>query len=168
MGRVCKFYWWVESVHVTSASQILESFWNITTKKAIFRLSSTWPWHVYTIVSRDTWSSCGRPLSWKVQIHDGGHRVNFDRNIPSSCFVVQYNSLILMIQLRFTMFTINVILNCICCENGYKDKTLLPKISEVEVTPSVNSVESSEQFWHKICPIWHICEPWWNINSENH
>ena len=41
--------------------------------------------------------------------------------LPSSCFVVQYNSLILMIQLRFTMFTIN--LNCICCEKG-KDKTV--------------------------------------------
>ena len=30
---------------------------------------------------------------------------------------------------------------------------LLPKISGVEVTPSVTSVESSEQFWR-------ICEPW--------
>ena len=60
------------------------------------RLSSTWSWHVYTIV-RDTRSSCGGPLTWKAQIHDGGHRVNFDRNLPSSCFVVQYNSLISMI-----------------------------------------------------------------------
>ena len=60
------------------------------------RLSSMWSWHVYTIV-RDTRSSCGGPLTWKAQIHDGGHRVNFDRNLPSSCFVVQYNSLILMI-----------------------------------------------------------------------
>ena len=59
------------------------------------RLSSTWSWHVYTIV-RDTRSSCGGPLTWKAQIHDGGHRVNFDRNLPSSCFVVQYNSLISM------------------------------------------------------------------------
>ena len=66
------------------------------TKKAIFRLSSTWSWHVYTIV-RDTRSSCGGTLTWKAQIHDGGHRVNFDRNLPSSCFVVQYNSLISMI-----------------------------------------------------------------------
>ena len=74
--------------------EYLES--SITTKKAIFRLSSTWSWHVYTIV-RDTRSSCGGPLTWKAQIHDGGHRVNFDRNLPSSCFVVQYNSLILMI-----------------------------------------------------------------------
>ena len=74
---------------------ILESFWNIwsqvTTKKAIFRLSSTWSWHVYTIV-RDTRFSCGGPLTWKAQIHDVGHRVKFDRNLPSSCFVVQYNS----------------------------------------------------------------------------
>ena len=60
------------------------------------RLSSTWSWHVYTIV-RDTRSSCGGPLTWKAQIHDGGHRVNFDHNLPSSCFVVQYNSLISMI-----------------------------------------------------------------------
>ena len=58
--------------------EYLES--SITTKKAIFRLSSTWSWHAYTIV-RD--SSCGGPLTWKVQIHDGGHRVNFDRNLPS-------------------------------------------------------------------------------------
>ena len=37
---------------------------------------------------------------------------------------------------------------------------LLPKISGVEVTPPVTSVESSEQFWRKICQIWRICEPW--------
>ena len=69
------------------------------------------------------------------------------------------------------MFTINV--NCICCKKG-KDKTVLlpkisgvkvapcslPKISGVKVTPSVTSVESSEQFWHRIRQIWHICEPW--------
>ena len=54
------------------------------------------------------------------------------------------------------MFTINV--NCICCEKG-KDKTMLPKISGVEVTPSITSVESSEQFWRKIRQIWRICEP---------
>ena len=47
--------------------------------------------HVYTIV-RDTQNSCGGPLTWKAQIQDGGHRVNFDRNLPSSCF-----ALILMI-----------------------------------------------------------------------
>ena len=140
--------------------EYLES--SITTKKAIFRLSSTWSWHAYTIV-RDARSSCGGPLTWKAQIHDGGHGVNFDRNSPSSCFVVQYYSLISMISLRFATFTTNV--NCICCEKD-KDKTvlltkisgvkvatcLLPKISGVEVTPSVNSVESSEQFWR-------ICEP---------
>ena len=72
--------------------QYLES--SITTKKAIFRLSITWSWHVNTIV-RDTRISCGGLLTWKAQIHDGGHRVNFDRNLPSSRFVVQYNSLIL-------------------------------------------------------------------------
>ena len=64
--------------------EYLES--SITIKKAIFRLSSTWSWHVYTIV-RDTLSSCGGPLTWKAQIHGGGHRVNFDRTLrPSSCF----------------------------------------------------------------------------------
>ena len=95
----------MSGVTVNSASQILESFWNIwsqlqvstmTTKKAIFRLSNTWSWHVYTIV-RGTRSSCGGPLTWKAQIHDGGHRVNFDCNLPSSYFFAQFNSLILMI-----------------------------------------------------------------------
>ena len=84
---------------VTNFGVILEYLESsITTKKAFFRLSSTWSWHVraYTIV-RDTQSSCGSPLTWKAQIHDGGHRLNFDHNLPSSCFVVQYNSLILMI-----------------------------------------------------------------------
>ena len=90
----------MSGVTVTSASQILESFWNIwrqvsQQKKLFFRISSTWPSHVYTIV-RDTRSSCGGLLTWKAQIHDGGHRVNFDCNLPSSCFVMQYNSLILM------------------------------------------------------------------------
>ena len=47
---------------------------SITTKKAIFRLSSMWSWHVYTTV-RGTRSSCGGPLTWKAHIHDGGHRV---------------------------------------------------------------------------------------------
>ena len=51
---------------------------------AIFRLSSTWTWHAYTIV-RDTRSSCGGLMTWKAQIHEGGHRVNFDRNLPSTC-----------------------------------------------------------------------------------
>ena len=36
---------------------------------------------------------------------------------------------------------------------------LLPKISGVEVTPSLTSVESSEQFWREIRQIWHIWEP---------
>ena len=31
----------------------------------IFGLSSTWSWHVYTIV-RDTRSNCGGPLTWKA------------------------------------------------------------------------------------------------------
>ena len=55
------------------------------------------------------------------------------------------------------MFAINV--NCICCEKG-KDKTVfLPKISGFEVTPSVTSVESSEQFWR-------ICEPCFAESSD--
>ena len=24
-------------------------------------------------------------MTWKAQIHEGGHRVNFDRNLPSTC-----------------------------------------------------------------------------------
>ena len=36
---------------------------------------------------------------------------------------------------------------------------LLLKIFGVEVTPSVTSVMSSEQFWRKIHQIWHICKP---------
>ena len=36
---------------------------------------------------------------------------------------------------------------------------LVTKIFGVEVTPSVTSVESSEQFWCKIHQIWCICEP---------
>ena len=66
----------------------------------------------------------------------------------------------IILLLRFTTFTITM--NCICCEKG-KDKTiycLLPKIPGVKVSPSVTSVESSEQFWHKIRQIWRICEPW--------
>ena len=74
--------------------EYLES--SIITRKDVFRLSSMWSWHTYTIVS-DTQSSCGSPLTWKAQIHDGCHRVNFDRNLFSSCFVVQYNSWISMI-----------------------------------------------------------------------
>ena len=85
----------MSGVSVTSASQILETFWNNYVESSI-RLSSTWSWHVYTIV-RDTRSSCGGLLTWKGHIHDGSHRVNSDRNLPFSCFVAQYNSLISMI-----------------------------------------------------------------------
>ena len=55
-----------------------------------------WSCHVYTVV-RDTRTSCGGPLTWKAQIRDGGHRVNFHCNLLSSCFVMQYNPLISMI-----------------------------------------------------------------------
>ena len=88
----------MSGVSMTSASQIFESFWNIwsqvqepitscqvSQRKKPF---SDFPSHG---------PSCGGPLTWKAQIHDGGHRVNFDRNLPSSCFVIQYNSLISMI-----------------------------------------------------------------------
>ena len=60
---------------MTSASHILESFWNIWSQVSDFPACGP---NVYT-------------LSWKAQIHDSGHRVNFDRNLPSSCFVMQYN-----------------------------------------------------------------------------
>ena len=47
----------MSGVSVTSGSQILESFWNIwsqvSQREKPNRLSSTWSWHVYTIV-RDT------------------------------------------------------------------------------------------------------------------
>ena len=82
----------MSGVTMTSASQIFESFWNIWSqvshRKKPNRLSSTWSWHVYTIV-RDTRSSCGGPLPGKLK-----SMMAFDRNLPSSCFVVQYNSLI--------------------------------------------------------------------------
>ena len=68
--------------------EYLES--SITTKKAIFRLSSKWSWHVYTIIM-DTQSSCGSLLTWKAQIHDGGHQVNFDRNLPDPLPVLSCN-----------------------------------------------------------------------------
>ena len=85
----------------TSASQVLESCWKIWSqvsqrKKSHFQTFQHVLLACITIVM-DTPSSCGGPLTWKAQIHDGGHRVNFDRNLPSSCFVVQYHSLILMI-----------------------------------------------------------------------
>ena len=47
-----------------------------------------------------------------------------------------------------------------CYEKG-KDKTVfVTENSGVDVTPSVISVELSEQFWRKIRQIWRICEPW--------
>ena len=52
------------------------------------------------------------------------------------------------------MFTINV--DCICSEKGEDKTVLVTDISGVEVTPSVTSVDSSEQFWRKICQIWRI------------
>ena len=90
----------MSGVTVTSASQILGSFWKIwshvSQRKKPFSDFPERGRACITIVM-DTRSSCGGPLTWKAQIHDGGHRVNFDRNLPSSCFVVQYHSLILMI-----------------------------------------------------------------------
>ena len=47
---------------VTNFGVILEYLEaSVTTKKAIFRLSCMWSWHVYTIV-RVTQGSCGGPL----------------------------------------------------------------------------------------------------------
>ena len=68
--------------------EYLES--SIATKKNIFRLSSACSWHVYTIV-RDTRSNCGGPLTWKAQIHDGGHRVYFDRSFNFDDLIKVYN-----------------------------------------------------------------------------
>ena len=74
--------------------EYLES--SITMKKAKQTFQHVVLARIYTIV-RDTQSSCGGPLTWKAQIHDGGHRANFDRNLASSCFVMHYNSFISMI-----------------------------------------------------------------------
>ena len=109
--------------------EYLES--SITTEKAIFRLSSKVSWHAYTIV-RDTRSSCGGLLTWKAQIHGSIHPAFIDSNLPPSCFIMQYNSLISITRaiigqlsyygscddliIRFTTFPINA--NCICCEKG--------------------------------------------------
>ena len=85
---------------MTSASQILESFWNIwsqvSQQKNHFQ---TFQHEVRACINyREGYmSSCGGPLTWKAQIHDGGHRVKFDCNLASSCFVVQYNTSISMI-----------------------------------------------------------------------
>ena len=45
---------------------------------------------------------------------------------------------------------------------------LLPKISGVEVTPSVTSVESSEQFWRILRQIWRICKPYILHRYQSH
>ena len=44
---------------------------------------------------------------------------------------------------------------------------LLTKIFRVKVTPSVTSVESSGQFWRKICQIWRIWEPWYKEQGRH-
>ena len=60
--RVCKFYWWVESVWL-----LLHKFWSNfgifgvkyhNEQSHFFRLPSTWSWHVYTI-ERDTHDGSG-------------------------------------------------------------------------------------------------------------
>ena len=90
----------MSGVNVTSASQILESFGNIWSqvsqqKKPFSDFPARGPgmytlsWGLHKVAVAVCW--------WNAQIHDGGHRVNFDHNLPSSCFVVQYNSLISMI-----------------------------------------------------------------------
>ena len=83
-------------VSVTSASQILESFGvKYHNEKGHFQ---TFQHMVLACIHyrEGTQSSCGGPLTWKAQIHDVGHQVNFDRNLASSCFVVHYNSFISM------------------------------------------------------------------------
>ena len=85
----------MSGVSVTSASQILESFWNIWSQVSDFPARGP---DMYTPL----WGICEVAVAarWPgklMQIHDSGHRVNFDGNLPSSCFVIQYNSLISMI-----------------------------------------------------------------------
>ena len=70
-NRVCKFYWWVESLWL-----LLHKFWShfgifgvkYHNEKSHFQTFQP------TIV-RDTRNSCGGRLTWKAQIHDGSHRV---------------------------------------------------------------------------------------------
>ena len=100
--RRCRCCWWwsVLANFIDEWSQCDFCFTNfgviLEYLESSIRLSSTSSRHVYAIV-RDTRSRGGGPLTWKAQIHGGGHQVNFDRNLPSSCFLVEYNSLISMI-----------------------------------------------------------------------
>ena len=79
----------MRGVSVTSASQILESFWNIWSQVSEFPARGlgmyTLSWGIHEVAVAVRWP--GKLKSMMA----------FDRNLPSSCFVVQYNSLILMI-----------------------------------------------------------------------
>ena len=79
----------MRGVSVTSASQILESFWNIWSQVSEFPASGlgmyTLSWGIHEVAVAVRWP--GKLKSMMA----------FDRNLPSSRFVVQYNSLILMI-----------------------------------------------------------------------
>ena len=79
----------MSGVSLTSASQMLESFWNIWGEVSDFLARGpgvyTLSWGIHEVAVAVRWPG------------NGGHRVNFDRNLPSSGFVVQYNSLISMI-----------------------------------------------------------------------
>ena len=97
---------------------------------------------------RDTRSSCGGPLTWKAQIHDGSHHVNSDRNLPSSYFVVQYK---LFFNFDDLTFTNN--LNCICCEKG-KEKTVF--VTENFWSQS-GSLFVTENFWSQSDSLCKLC-----------
>ena len=156
-ARVCKFYWWVESLWLL-LHKILESFWNFWSqvsqgKKPFFRLSSMWSSHVlYTL----SWGihEVAVAVSWSGKLKS---MMEVIEKLPSSCFVVQYNSLILMIWLRFTTFTINV--NCICCEKG-KDKTVF-------VTENLWSRSGclfvTKNFWSRSDYLRNLCGVIWTI-----
>ena len=104
--RVCKFYWWVESVWL-----LLHKFWS---HFGIFGVK----YH-----------------------YEQSHFSDFPARGPG----------------MYTLWRGILMMGVAPC--------LLPKISGVDMTPSVTSVESSEQFWRKIRQIWCICEP--RINSRN-
>ena len=80
---------------VTSASQILESFWNIWSQVSQRKKPNRLPAHgpgMYTL----SWGihEVAVAVCWPGKLKS---MMAFDRNLPSSSFVVQYNSLISMI-----------------------------------------------------------------------
>ena len=92
----------MSGVSVTSTSQILESFWNIWSqvsqqKKPFSDFPAHGPsmytlsWGIHEVAVTVRWP--GKLKSMMAVIE----WINFDRNLPSFCFVMQYNTLILLI-----------------------------------------------------------------------